>query len=158
AGGGRVILPADRLGVESDGGDGPLARLQGPTEIAENPGSLGGTGEAVNCEMVHRRLLTLEEPERLPADLNDHLAVCAACRSWHEHLVAVEREVPFLPVPPPERRTSFLRTLSEKLPARSRPRLFRPSLNGQRERGQRKVAIAVALAASLLVLALGAWL
>jgi len=112
----------------------------------------------VNCDLVHRRLLGLERPESPPADLREHLAGCPACRSWHEHLVALEREVPFLPVPAPERRTAFLRQLGDKAPVIARPRLFRPSLNSKRERGQRKVAIAVALAASLLILALGAWL
>ena len=61
----------------------------------------------MNCEIVHRRLLSLERPESPPADLLDHLAVCGACRSWHEHLVSLEHEVPFLPVPAPERRASL---------------------------------------------------
>lgn len=108
------------------------------------------------CDNVQRRLLEAERPQSPPADLRDHLSGCAACRAWHEQFVALEAEVPFLPVPPPLRRTSFLRSLRDRHPLATR--LYRPTLDSQRERGQRKLALAVALAASLLVVALGAWL
>src|SRR6185503_16017455 len=122
-----------------------LASVQGATETVAFPDAAAGTGEAVNCEIVHRRLLSLERPETPTADLRQHLSACAACRSWHEQFVSLEREVPFLPVPPPERRSDFLRALRQKPPVKSRPRLFRPSLNSKRESALRKVAVAFAL-------------
>jgi hypothetical protein len=113
----------------------------------------------VNCETVHRQLLALECPDAPPNDVSDHLAGCSACRAVQEQLLAVEREVPFLPIAPPERRTAFLRQLREAPPpAPARPRLFRPSQPGRRERALWKMSVAVALAASLLVVALAAWL
>jgi hypothetical protein len=42
-----------------------------------------------------------------------HLADCPLCREWHRHLLLIECNVPFLPVPPSSRREVFLRELSE---------------------------------------------
>jgi hypothetical protein len=114
----------------------------------------------VTCESVHRRLLALESPEAPPADVRLHLEHCPACRSFQEHLVQMEAEVPRLPVPEPARKAAFLRTLREdaSLLAPPPPRLHMPVPGFRRERGLRKMAVAVALAASLLVIALGALL
>jgi len=117
----------------------------------------------VNCDTLHRRLLGLERPELPPPELRNHLAVCAACREWHRHLVEVERQAAGLPVPPPVRKDAFLARLAASPPT-SAERSARRVLNGRahaarpdRERARTKMALAFAMAAGLLVVALGAW-
>jgi hypothetical protein len=116
----------------------------------------------VNCNNIHRRLLALDNLDQLSTDLRQHLDVCPACRAWHEQLLQIERDVPQLPVPSPLHKDAFLASLLVDAPA-SVPapgvlslREFR-SRPDQRERGLRKMALAVALAASLLVIAFGVW-
>jgi hypothetical protein len=110
----------------------------------------------VNCDVIHRRLLALERPDRPPADLRKHLACCSVCRAWHEHLVQLERDVPRLPVPSPKRKNDFFAQLARE-PQPIRLGMTRPPANGKRERGMKKMALAVALAASLLVIAGAVW-
>ena len=117
----------------------------------------------MNCDTLHRRLLGLERPELPPPELRSHLAGCAACREWHRHLVEVERQAAGLPVPPPVRKDVFLARLAASAPA-SADRGARLALNGRahpprpdRERARTKMALAFAMAAGLLVVALGAW-
>lgn len=112
----------------------------------------------MNCDTIHRRLLSLERPEQPPADLRGHLASCPACRSWHQRLVEVETRTARLPLPPPERKLAFLDKLRQPAPAPATLR-FQPGVRGQepgfKERGRLKIAIAVAGAAALLLIALG---
>lgn len=117
----------------------------------------------MNCDTLHRRLLGLERPELPPPELRSHLAVCAACREWHRHLIEVERQAGGLPVPPPVRKAAFLARLATSTPS-STERSARHKLNGRahaarldRERARTKMALAFAMAAGLLVVALGAW-
>lgn len=111
----------------------------------------------MNCDLIHRRLLALERPNRPPPDVRQHLAACSACRAWHEHLVQIEADVPRLPVPPAVRKEEFFpRLLKESPPVHLS--VFSPPRLVQRERGMKKMAVAVALAATLLIVAMGVWI
>jgi hypothetical protein len=111
----------------------------------------------MNCTIVQRRLLALENPRRTPAELQAHLSDCPTCRDWLRHLVELERRVPLLPVPASTAKDAFLaRVLAgEVVPRRESPPVHRPvagRVDGRRrDRGMRKAALAVALAAGLLL-------
>jgi hypothetical protein len=119
----------------------------------------------VNCTVIQRRLLSAEQPEQPPAEIKSHLAQCPACRAWLRRLVQIERQVPLLPVPPSTAKAELLRRLLGPAPAdAARPALaelpndWRSALApGPKERGLRKLSIAFALAASLLIFALAWW-
>jgi hypothetical protein len=114
----------------------------------------------VNCDTIHRRLLSLERPDQPPADVRGHLASCPACRAWHRRLVDLESQASHLPVPPPRQKTAFLERLRNGAGVDTAPTLLRfdpprPRLEStQRERGRQKMAVAVALAATLLLVTL----
>jgi hypothetical protein len=116
----------------------------------------------VNCDTIHRRLLSLERPDQPPADVRGHLASCDACRGWHKRLMEMEARVARLAVPPPQRKKAFLDSLRQPAPPPSTIR-FQPDRRAQRpalrDRGRLKLAIAVAGAAALVLIALGvaAW-
>jgi hypothetical protein len=109
----------------------------------------------MNCTAIRNRLLACEQPDFPPPEVREHLAACAACRSVQQRVVQLEQQLVALPVPPSQGRAAFvLRFLAggEALPPPARrptPRLT--------EAVRRKVALAVALAASLAVFALGWW-
>ena len=117
----------------------------------------------MNCDALHRRLLLLERLDQAPADLRGHLAGCPACRALYRKLLQVERQAAGLPVPPPQGKQAFVqRFLADKAdppaPAPRRFGLFRPGMTrAEREKALRKVALAVAMAASLLLVVLGIW-
>ncbi|HZT78615.1 MAG TPA: hypothetical protein VFA26_00215 [Gemmataceae bacterium] len=116
----------------------------------------------MNCKAVQRHLLRAEEPARPPAAVAAHLTGCPACRAWHERLVRIERAVPRLPVPASSARVDLIRDVLYS-PAFAPPVV--PAANGhkhdvvhgwqRKERGLRKVAFAFALAAGLLLCAVG---
>jgi hypothetical protein len=120
----------------------------------------------VNCDAVHRCLLALERLDEVPADVRKHLDACGGCRGMHEQLVQIETDVPLLPLPPPLRKAAFLDELVRPAPGPVDTRssffrltsLFRPTSDGKREKALRKVAISVALAATLLISVIGLWL
>ncbi len=159
----RAVVPGDRRGPRPDRRDGPLARLQGPAEVAERAGPLSGTGEVVNCTVIQRRLLTAEQPDQPAADVQGHLDQCPACRAWQRRLVQVERQIPLLPVPPSTAKAELLQRILDTGPRETvrsavaeRPTLPRsPLAPGPKERALRKLSVAFALAAALLVFALG---
>jgi hypothetical protein len=115
----------------------------------------------MNCELVQRRLLAAEGPAQPAAEVRRHLAECPSCRAWHRRLVETEQQLPLLPVPPSERKDEVVQLiLNSPQPADNvhtrngyipMPR-FGPTA---RERGLRKAAVAIALAAALAVFALG---
>jgi hypothetical protein len=107
----------------------------------------------MNCGSFRRDLLACERLEELSAPLAQHLASCFDCQSWHARALRIEKTLPALPVPPSNGPEALLRHLSgtSALPSR------RLQVARTREWGRRKVALAFALAASLLVLALGWW-
>jgi|GEM_PF-1629838 len=65
----------------------------------------------MNCDIAQRRLMSIEDPAQVPADLRAHLASCGSCRDWQGHLVQLERHIPFLPVPVSRARSRFVRKL-----------------------------------------------
>jgi hypothetical protein len=119
----------------------------------------------VNCTVIQRRLLAAEQPAQPPAEVKSHLAQCPSCRTWQRRLIHMERQLHELPVPPSTAKDELLeRILGTPSGASSRtkiadtPVLWRSSLApGPKERGLRKVSVAFALAASLLVFALAWW-
>jgi hypothetical protein len=120
----------------------------------------------MNCDTAQRRLLGSERPDEPPPEVEAHLADCGACRAWQQRLAEVERLLPLLPVPASAARGELVqRVLSGPLPPPAEPApappvlplLSRPSLPTAppKERGLRKLAVAFALAAALVVLAVG---
>jgi hypothetical protein len=112
----------------------------------------------MNCEKCQRRLLASERPEEPAGELLGHLASCSACRDYQQQLLQLERALGGLPVPSSV--AAKERTMRQIL---SEPLVRQPVLPDQhhggqlKDRGLRKMAVAFALAASLLIFALGWW-
>src|SRR5207253_107670 len=101
---------------------------------------------------------TSERPEQPAPVVVTHLAGCSACRGWHRRLVQVEQDIPRLPVPPSRPPAAFLeQLLNGPSPGKliSPPFLLRPDPDAVRAGGRQKLALAFALAASLVVFVLG---
>ena len=119
----------------------------------------------MNCTVLQRRLLSCEQPEQPDADLKSHLVQCPSCLAWQRRLVRMERNIRLVPVPPSTTRAELLqRILGSRSGSTMRPPIADPATlwrtspaHGPKERGLRKVAVAFALAASLLVFALAWW-
>jgi hypothetical protein len=124
----------------------------------------------MTCEATRRRLLAAERPQSPPPDARRHLAGCAACRAWHHTLVELEQQVPAVSVPPFAGKGRLAALFRSPAPAPRRdptpapgpvtfPRVFRPAAleTPAKERGLRKAALAVALAAAVVLLAFGLW-
>jgi hypothetical protein len=111
----------------------------------------------MNCTILQRRLMALENPRRPPADLQAHLIQCPACRDWLRRLVELERRVPLLPVPASAAKDEFIRRIrsGEAVPRREPRPAHRPVAGRvdpqRRDRVIRKVALVTALAAGLLM-------
>ena len=56
----------------------------------------------MKCELVRDRILTVEEPAELPAELAEHLDGCGPCRAWASLFVQVDQVLNQLPVPASE--------------------------------------------------------
>jgi hypothetical protein len=119
----------------------------------------------VNCTVIQRRLLSAEQPEHPPGDIKSHLAQCPSCRAWQRRLVQMERQITQLPIPPSTAKEQFLQRIVGPRPADAQhPTIADPAMvwrstliPGPKERGLRKLSLAFALAASLLVFALAWW-
>lgn len=117
----------------------------------------------MNCATTQRQLLAAERPDRPDADLRAHLAACPACRALQRRLLQIERQLPNLPVPPSTARPAFVRHFLDEVSDSPTPppvRLPLPlSAAGTRakDRALKKLALAFALAAALLVFAIGWW-
>ena len=115
----------------------------------------------MNCAKIQRSLLASENPGQPATEVVLHLARCAECAALQRRLVEVERQLPLLPVPPSARRAVFLRQvqLGETVlePTISTSDLWLSSRPPAKERGLQKLALAFALAAGLVVFALGWW-
>jgi hypothetical protein len=117
----------------------------------------------MKCSKVQSRLLAAERPDEATAELAHHLARCAACKAVATRLARIERALPLLPVPPSSRRSAFIAKFVQQtpaeLPAAESPTLPLVKLVRRpvpaKERGQRKLAMAVAIAASLAFLVTG---
>jgi hypothetical protein len=118
----------------------------------------------MNCDAIQHALFSLLRPDQPPAIVQTHLAQCPVCRACHERLLQMERQLPLLPVPPSNAKAKLLRQLREETgapgaetiplhgwPGESRgERLWR-----LRERAKQKLALAAALAAALVLFAVG---
>jgi hypothetical protein len=119
----------------------------------------------VNCTVIQRCLLTAEQPDQPAADVQIHLAECPACRAWQRRLVQVERQIPLLPLPPSSAKAELLRRIRGMTPsdtarpavAEPPPLSWFPLAPGPKERALRKLSVAFALAAALLIFALSWW-
>jgi hypothetical protein len=112
----------------------------------------------MNCNLIRKHLLGSEQPNRPPTPVADHLAECAPCREWHRQLVRMEQLVPHLPVARSSGKIDLVREVLHG-PAYGPHRPGEPTEGWQRkERGLRKLAVAAALAAGLLICAFGIWL
>jgi hypothetical protein len=117
----------------------------------------------MNCQHVQRRLLAAERPEQVGADLKRHLAECPSCLALQGRIVQLESDLPHLPVPVSTRRAAFVANFVQQtpaeLPASDRPTLPLVKLDRRatpvKERGHRKLAVALAVAACLAFLAVG---
>jgi hypothetical protein len=63
----------------------------------------------MNCKEIKYFLLGCENPDRPPADVKAHLAVCHGCQDWQNRLALIEMNIPFLPVPASAARAQLLR-------------------------------------------------
>jgi hypothetical protein len=76
----------------------------------------------MTCETTRHRLLHCERPDRPPADVQPHLAECAACRAWQRRLTRVEQQLGEAPVPSSAPPADLMRQILQgppPLPARS---------------------------------------
>jgi hypothetical protein len=114
----------------------------------------------MNCTTVRQHLLASERPDRPPQALVRHLAGCSTCRGLHRRLVQLEQDIPRLRVPAPRPPAKLIdQVLNGPAPGQliSLPFRLRTNPDAVREGGRQKLALAFALAASLLVFALGWW-
>jgi hypothetical protein len=112
----------------------------------------------MSCEVTRRQLLSLERPDRPPAALQPHLADCPSCRDWLRNLAEVEALIPQLPVPPSDSaKARLIKKIREAPLVPKSLRVVAPELpfTPPKERGLRKTAVAVALAAAVVLLAIG---
>jgi hypothetical protein len=117
----------------------------------------------MNCEQLQHGLLEADSPGEPSAEMRRHLAECPSCRVWQSQLLQLEQQLPLLSVPPSQRKDEVIRLIFEapepasqkvKAPAYVPRHLFNMP---PRERGLRKVSLAIAMAAALVVFAVGWW-
>ncbi len=114
----------------------------------------------MNCDAARRRLLAAERPDRPPDDVRRHLAACPECRVLGRRLVLAEQQIPLLPVPASSARDAFVRRFRLAGGRVGGPVVRRVPLpwpTPAKERGLRKLSLAVAIAAVLAVFTLGLW-
>ena len=111
----------------------------------------------MNCDAARRRLLADEHPDRPTDDgVRRHLAACAACRALARRLAQAEARIPHLPVPPSSAKAVFMRRfLRAGTPVVRRAPLSWPT--PVKERGLKKLSLAVAIVGVLAVFAIGLW-
>jgi hypothetical protein len=111
----------------------------------------------MNCDAARRLLLADELPDH-PSDdeARRHLAACPECRAAARRLAHIERQLPRLPVPPSSAKAVFVRRF-----VRTGGPVVRhvPAAwpTPTKERGLRKLSLAVAIAAMLAFLTLALW-
>jgi hypothetical protein len=112
----------------------------------------------MNCEKCQRRLLACERPEEPAGELLGHLASCSACRDYQQQILQLERALGGVRVPSSAAAKERTLKLILTEPLVRHPLLPDQHHGGQlKDRGLRKMAVAFALAASLLIFALGSW-
>jgi hypothetical protein len=110
----------------------------------------------MNCDAAQRRLLASERPDHQPDDVRRHLDGCPACRLLGRRLVQAERQIALLPVPPSLGKDAFVRRYRRSAGPVVIPGPI-PWPTPVKERGLRKLSVAVAIAAVLAVFAIGLW-
>jgi hypothetical protein len=114
----------------------------------------------MNCTTVRQHLLASERPDQPGPAVARHLGTCSACRGWQRRLVQLERDIPRLPVPASRPPAGLLEQVLHG-PGPSQliepPFRLRIDPDATRAGGRQKLALAFALAASLVVFALGWW-
>jgi hypothetical protein len=121
----------------------------------------------MNCQSVQRQILASEHPDRLEPEVERHLAGCPACREVQRSLLRIEAALPTLPIPPSAGPVILFRTLvypvidttgsGRFVPRPPKEQRERSGPRRLRESSRQKLALAFALAASLLVFAIGWW-
>ncbi len=112
----------------------------------------------MSCIRVRQRLLASERPDHPAAVESRHLASCADCRVWLRRLVRLEQRLSLVPIPPsvpPPALLAMLRSAPDD--ALVKPPALLSAVRPRQEGGRQKLALAIALAASLLVFAIGWW-
>jgi len=61
---------------------------------------VSATGDAMNCQSVRNRILSLPDPREVPDALRAHLDGCADCQRWWHQAARLERLLSQLPAPP----------------------------------------------------------
>jgi hypothetical protein len=116
----------------------------------------------MNCELTRRRLLAAEHPARPGPDVKRHLAACPACRAWQQGLAALEAQVALLPVPHSDGKRRLLKDILAPAGAGAARALAplgvvlpMPRTTPLKERGLQKLSLAVAVAAAVVLFAVG---
>jgi hypothetical protein len=111
----------------------------------------------MNCRTLRGQLLACPRPDRPGSAARGHLAHCAACQAWHGRLLALEQDLPRLYVPPAlDAKAALLHAIRRGDDhVEGVVRLNRRVSTTPKERGLRKLAMSVALAAGLAVFAVG---
>ncbi|MFO0843980.1 MAG: hypothetical protein U0797_16540 [Gemmataceae bacterium] len=114
----------------------------------------------MNCADVRQRLLLSERPDKPGPEESRHLAGCSSCHAWLRRLVRLERRITELHVPSSPVPAGLLEQIagSDEVPLVRSP--LRPSAKTRsvREVGRQKLALAIALAATLAMFTLAWWL
>lgn len=108
----------------------------------------------MNCQSARERVLASERPDRPGPGASAHLQGCPTCRSWLRKVVRLERSVARLPVDAPPPPAALLEALEPAGPV-VRPPLALYDRPNKPEGARRKLALAAALAAALVLFALG---
>ena len=114
----------------------------------------------MSCTTIRSRLLASDRPDQPAAEETHHLAGCPACRAWLARLVRLEQQLLLLPVPlslPPAALFAQVLKAAPAAPLVTTPASLRPSPYPRREGGRQKLALALALAAALVLFAVGWW-
>lgn len=113
----------------------------------------------MKCKHAQQRLLTNAEPARALGSLAAHLSDCLSCQELQRHLLFLESSSKMLPIPPSQNRDRFVqRFLTGPVCVDEEP----PTIRFERrvvdkERGMRKIALAFALSAALVLIAACVW-
>jgi hypothetical protein len=110
----------------------------------------------MNCDAAQRRLLAGERIDHPTDDVRRHLDGCPVCRLVSRRLIQAERQIALLPAPPSPGKDAFVRRFRRS----AAPVVLRgpiPWPMPPKERGLRKLSLAVAIAAVLAVFAIGLW-
>jgi hypothetical protein len=110
----------------------------------------------MNCATARQHLLGSERPDRPGQQLAAHLTGCCSCRAVQRRLTRLEQEIPRLPVPTCPPPPALFEKVLHGPPLVQTPARLRHNPDTTREGGRQKLALAFALAASLLVFAV-AW-